>query len=178
MTPRELEEYRALRATIRERGTTRAWVVLAGLVAWALAAIATVALIAPPIVTLIPLLVLIATFEVAFSLHVGAERIGRYIQVFFEDETTGPGWEHRIMSFGRVLPGVSDPLFAWCFWIAAIANVIPAMLSEPPPAPIEWAFLGLGHAMFVARVALGRRRAAGQRVADLARFRELRRGPA
>ena len=33
MTPRELEEYRALRETIRERGTARVWIFVVGLVA-------------------------------------------------------------------------------------------------------------------------------------------------
>ena len=38
MTPREVQEYTALRATIRERGTARIWVFLALLVAWAFTA--------------------------------------------------------------------------------------------------------------------------------------------
>ena len=46
LTPRELEEYRALRDTIRERGTTRVWIVLAGLVAWAGLVLATAAVLA------------------------------------------------------------------------------------------------------------------------------------
>ena len=44
MTTRELEEYRTLRDTIRERGTARVWVFLAGLVAWGALTIATAAL--------------------------------------------------------------------------------------------------------------------------------------
>ena len=35
MTDRDLEEYKALRATIRQRGTARIWVFGAGLAAWA-----------------------------------------------------------------------------------------------------------------------------------------------
>jgi len=35
MTPRELEEYRTLRNTIRQRGTARVWMFLAGLAIWA-----------------------------------------------------------------------------------------------------------------------------------------------
>jgi hypothetical protein len=90
MTPRELEEYRTLRDTIRQRGTTRIWVFLAGLTAWAALTVATAALAALPIATLLPLLILAAAFEAVFSLHVGVERIGRYVQVFFEDDST-PG---------------------------------------------------------------------------------------
>src|SRR5712692_1617958 len=75
MTSRELEEYRALRDTIRERSTARVWVFLAGLVAWAALTVATAALAALPVATLLPLLILAAAFEAVFSLHVGVERI-------------------------------------------------------------------------------------------------------
>ena len=91
MTPREVEEYRALRATIRERGTARVWIFVAGLAAWAASAIATTALAAPPLATLLPLLVLAAGFEALVTVHIGVERIGRYVQVFLEDEHFFPG---------------------------------------------------------------------------------------
>ena len=84
MTPRELEEYRTLRDTIRQRGTARVWVFLAGFGMWAALTVATAALAALPVATLLPLLILAAAFEAVFSLHVGVERIGRYVQVFFE----------------------------------------------------------------------------------------------
>ena len=73
MTTRELEEYRALRATIRERSTARVWVFLAGLIGWAALTIATAALAALPVATFLPLLILAATFEGVFSLHVAVE---------------------------------------------------------------------------------------------------------
>ena len=86
MTPIDFDEYNALRATIRERGTDPRldrpgrhgrsgrrprWLRSR----WRV----------PPIITLIPLLVLATTFEITFALHTGVERIGRYIQVFFEE---------------------------------------------------------------------------------------------
>src|SRR5947208_9263461 len=77
MTPRELEEYSALRATIRERGTARVWVFLAGLALWAALTIATAALVSLPVAALLPLLTLAATFEMVFALHTAVERIGR-----------------------------------------------------------------------------------------------------
>src|SRR5258706_8380613 len=92
MTSRELEEYRALRDTIRERGTARVWVFLAGMVAWGALTIATAALAALPVATFLPLLVLAAAFEGVFSLHVGVERIGRYIQAFLEEPAGDLGW--------------------------------------------------------------------------------------
>src|SRR5437773_8161678 len=97
MTPCEIEEYRALRATILQRGTARVWMLVAGLVGWAGLVIATAALATLPIATLLPLLVLAGVFEAILALHVGVERIGRYIQVFHEEQT---GWEHAAMAMG------------------------------------------------------------------------------
>ena len=121
MTPRELEEYRALRETIRERGTARVWIFVAGLVAWAALVIATAALAALPVATLLPLLVLAGTFEAVFSLHAGVERVGRYLQVFCDDQ-----WEQTAMAFGAPLAGTgSDPLFILFFGLATICNFAP-----------------------------------------------------
>ena len=92
MTPRAIEEFRVLRDTVRSRGTARVWVFLAGLVSWGALTIATASLAALPVATFLPLLILAITFEAVFSLHVGVERIGRYIQVFLEDD--GNGREH------------------------------------------------------------------------------------
>ena len=176
MTPIDFDEYNALRATIRERGTTRVWVVLIGTVGWAAAALATVGLAVPPIVTLIPLLVLATTFEITFALHTGVERIGRYIQVFFEDQAGGAAWEHRIMEFGR--SGArrlsTDPLFVRGFLLGTLLNLLTVVVSGP--LVIEWAVLGIAHALLAVRILMARREASGQRAADLARFRELKGG--
>ena len=68
-----------------------------------------------------PLVVLLATFEVVRSLHLGVERIGRYVQVFFEeagwrcaDWRRRPGNARRC-SFGPSVPGAGGhPLFLPC----------------------------------------------------------------
>jgi hypothetical protein len=173
MTPRELAEYKALRGTIRERGTTRAWLHLATFVAWAALAIATAALAALPIATLVPLLVLAVGFETGFALHTGVERIGRYIQVFFEGGDADRGWEHCIMAYGdAVAAPASDPLLALHFWIATIFNFVPALLANP--APSEWSVVGVLHLLFIGRVAAARRQASRQRAIDLERFRQLK----
>ena len=175
MTPREVEEYRALRATIRERGTTRSWLQLAGFLGWAALLLATAALVDLPLATLLPLLILAVAFETALALHTGVERIGRYIQVFFEGDDAGPGWEHRIMAYGRAAHApASDPLFAAGFWLATLANFIPAILVDP--LPIEWAVVGSAHLLFMVRVAAARRQAASQRALDLEAFRTLKEG--
>jgi hypothetical protein len=49
MTIRADEEYRALRATIRERGTARVWVVVAGIAAWGGIAVATATVASTPL---------------------------------------------------------------------------------------------------------------------------------
>src|ERR1043165_3191109 len=99
LTPREKEEYRALRAAIAARGATRVWLFLAVMVAWAAATIATAALAALPVATLLPLLVLAAGFEAVFSVHTGVERVGRYLQVFYDGGERE--WERTIMAYGH-----------------------------------------------------------------------------
>src|SRR5262245_45063117 len=131
MTSRELEEYGELRRTIRERGTTRVWVALVGVIAWGALAVATASLTVLPVATLLPLLVLALTFELVYGLHVGVERIGRYIQVYFESEAGEAGWESRAMRFGRAFPRSGpDPLFGVFFVLAAVLNLIPAALDQ------------------------------------------------
>jgi hypothetical protein len=184
MTAYDAEEYRALRATIRERGTTRIWVFVGGLVGWAGLLIATAALAALPVATLLPLLVLTGVFEAVFSLHTGVERIGRYLQVYFEEAgegddgaetrpaTRAPRWERVAMAYGRAFPGGGDPLFTLVFIGAAILNFVPVLIAEP--VPIEVAVIGFAHLLFILRLALARRQAGRQRALDLERFQKLK----
>jgi len=163
-------EYRALRDTIRERGTARVWIFVVGLVAWAALAMATASLSGIPVAMLGPLLVLGAVFEVVLALHVGVERIGRYIQVFHE---ASPGWEHAAMAFGQAYPGSGpDPLFTLLFAAAAVLNFIPVLQAEP--VVIEVAVVGSAHLLFIARLIVARRHAAHQRAADLERFEKIK----
>lgn len=176
MTSREIDEYRALRATIRERGTARFWIALAGFTGWATLSLVSVIWTELPVATLVPLLLLLVTFEIVFAIHVGVERVGRYLQVFFEDEQTDRGWEHQAMAFGRRFPGGGvDPLFAAQFWWAIVLNVIPAALATP--AVIEWVVVGLAHALAILRIVSARRYTRGQRASDLEHFRALKAGP-
>jgi hypothetical protein len=171
MDPREQEEYRALRATIRQRGTARVWVFVAGIAAWAALTFAIAALTAPPVATLLPLLVLVAAFEGVFALHVGVERVGRYIQVYFE--VGGGGWEHAAMAFGSPEgAAATDALFALPFLLAALFNVAPALIAQPTGP--ELVVVGGAHVLFVLRLVVARIAASKQRAIDLARFQELR----
>ena len=174
MGTQQQEEYRALRETIRQLGTARIWVLVAGLIGWAALTMATAALASLPVATFLPLLILAVTFEAVFSLHVGVERIGRYLQVFHEDNS---GWEHTAMAFGKPLAGTgTDPLFVAHFLIAALLNIMPALLAEP--VQLEVTVVGSAHLLFVARVLLAARTATKQRAADLKRFEALKAGSA
>ena len=184
MTPREQEEYSALRTTIRERGTTRVWVFLTGIIAWAALTAATAALASSPLAVLLPLLVLVAAFEALFALHVGVERIGRYLQVFYEEDEAAPGavppggtrkWEHAAASFGRPAGAIGlDALFSIVFVIATLFNFAPVLVTNPIAA--ELVLVGGAHVLFVLRVIVARGAAARQRTVDLARFQELKSG--
>ena len=83
---RKDDEYAAMRATIRERGTARMVLVPLIFIGWAATAIATAAVITVALSTLVPLIILAAGFEAVFALHVNVERIGRYLQVFHEPD--------------------------------------------------------------------------------------------
>jgi hypothetical protein len=171
-TAREQEEYTALRATIRERGTARVYVFAAGFVAWGALTVATAALTSVPVASLLPLLVLAAVFEAVFALHVGVERLGRYLQVFHETGDRA-AWEHTAMAFGRPTGAASvDPLFTIPFLLAALFNIMPALIVHPTPA--ELVFVGGAHALFVLRLAVARAAATRQRAIDLERFRQLK----
>ena len=173
MTAREIEEYRALRETIRQRGTVRAWLVPAGLAVWAALVILTAALTPWPVASLFPLLVLATTFESAFALHTGVERVGRYLQVFYEDEASARKWEHQAMTYGRRFPGSGpDPLFSIFFFTAGLLNYIPVILAGA--VALEHAATGPLHVLFLVRLALARRQAGAQRARDLERFQQLR----
>jgi hypothetical protein len=170
MAPAQQEEYRSLRDTIRERGTARVWVFLVGIVAWAALVTATAALATLPVATLLPLLVLTAVFEAVLSLHVGVERVGRYIQVFLENDY---GWEQAAMAFGSPLRGTRiDPLFTTCFLVAIALNFVPVLLAEP--VAVELWVVGIAHVLIAVRIVIARRASRRQRDADLKRFRELK----
>jgi prolipoprotein diacylglyceryltransferase len=174
MTEREQLEYSALRATIRERGTARFYVFAGGFAAWGALVMATAALAFSPLATLLPLLVLAAIFEAVFALHIGVERIGRYLHVFHE-ETGVTKWEHAAMAFGRPKgAATTDALFSIPFFLAAVFNVAPALIVEP--TTVELIFIGGAHALFVLRLLVARETARRQRAIDQARFEQLKAG--
>jgi hypothetical protein len=174
MTPREVEEYRALRATIRDRGTQRVWLFLVVMIAWATATVATAALAALPVATLLPLLVLASGFETVNGVHTGIERIGRYLQVFYAPAEGERDWERTVMAYGRAYPKSGpDALFSPYFLLATVLNFVPVLLAEP--VRLEVSVVGTVHLIFMARVVAARLAAGRQRATDLERFERISR---
>lgn len=135
-----------------------------------------------PVAALLPLAVLVGGFEAIHALHVGVERIGRYLQVYYENLETGPRWENTVMAVGPALPGGGiDPLFSFVFACAAFVNIIPALGSlmthnvTPLPAPTrtELGVVGVLHLAFIIRVVRARGAAARQRAVELETFRAI-----
>lgn len=165
-------EFAVLRQTISSRGTTRMALVPVTLIGWAALALTVMLLSALPVAVLLPLAVLVGGFEAIHALHVGAERIGRYLQVSYETDPDGPRWETTAMAVGPALPGGGfDPLFSAVFVGAAVVNLLPAL--APQPTPIELGTVLVLHAAFVFRVIRARGAAARQRAVELESFRAL-----
>jgi hypothetical protein len=149
----------------------------ATLISWAALTVVLLLLSELPIAALFPLAILAAGFEAIHALHVGVERIGRYLQVFYEGEPDGPRWETTAMAVGPALPGGGiDPLFTMVFIGAVIVNLLPALL--PAPTPIELGVVGTLHAAFLFRIVRARGAAARQRAVELESFKALRTPPA
>jgi hypothetical protein len=166
------DEYAALRATIRERGTARLVLLPLCIGLWAGTAIATTAAVTLPIAALVPLLVLAAGFEAIYALHVNVERIGRYLQVFHE---SGDGWEHVSMTYGDRFPASApDALFSSIFLIATALNYLPVALSGDQ---YELIAVGALHLLLAFHIGTARRRALRQRLRDLERFHAIKSSP-
>jgi len=176
--PLAQEEYRQLRTAIHARGQLRVALAFSTLAAWAV--VTTMAMpsggMALPVSALVPLLLLVAGFEAVHALHVGAERIGRYLRVRYESEspgTDGPAWETVIGSFGPGRMGAGRPsgaLFPLLFCLAVVANLL---VRAPGTLPVELGALAILHAAVIARIVVAHRASLAQRAQDEARFREL-----
>lgn len=166
-------EFQSLRQTITVRGTVRMALVPVTVTAWAILAVLLMLFGEVPMGVVFPLAVLVGGFEAIHALHVGAERIGRYIQVYYEDSPETPKWETTAMAVGPALPGGgSDPLFSVVFICAALANLIPALNTEPTRP--ELAVLLPLHLAFIVRVVRARGAAARQRAVELESYRAIR----
>lgn len=177
-------EYLVLRKAIATRGALRPVLFLAGLAIWAVLLTAMLVLLPFPLAVTIPLVVLAATLEAIRPLHFGAERLGRYLQVFYEELgqpgralSDVPSWERVAMNLGTVPGTGGHPLFVPIFFIATIVNYLPVLLARPAAVPVELGTLAVPHIAFVVWLLYSDRAMRAQRAAELARFRNLRDAP-
>lgn len=177
------QEYAGLRATIAHRGTVRVVIAPVTVALWAALALVQLSSVPLPVASSFSLLVLAGGFEAVNALHVGVERIGRYLQVFYEEATTSevagasevPKWETTAMHGGPALPGGGvDPLFTVLFGAAVALNL--GLAVVPWPTPIEAGFAGAVHLLVLIRIVRARVAAGGQRVRDLEHYRRIRDG--
>jgi hypothetical protein len=172
-------EYTVLRETIASRGSLRPVMFLAGLSAWALALTLVLIWLPNPAGAVVPLVILAGTYEAIRALHVGVERIGRYLQVFHEEAMPAdgpswtPAWERTAMAFGPVVPGAGvHPYFFAIFLVATCTNFLAVVL--PGPLPIELAGFSVPHGAFLTWMVYCERGMRRQRAEELTRFRQLR----
>lgn len=167
-------EFRILRETIAWRGTVRMALVPVVCGVWALAWISLRVSADAALAGAIPLVVLVAGFEAIHALHSGVERIGRYLQVNYENGRDGPRWESTAMRLGPGLPGGGvDPLFTVLFLLAAAANLALLATLVVPRLP-AMLFMVLLHVAFAVRLLRARRAASQQRTVDLESFTAVR----
>src|SRR5688572_5797734 len=114
--PLTAAEFTVLRRTIAARGTARMVILPITCLGWAALTLVLLLFGSLPVAALIPLAVLAGGFEAIHALHVGTERIGRYLQVHYEAEPAGPRWGTTALAVGPALPGGGiDPLFSMVF---------------------------------------------------------------
>jgi hypothetical protein len=165
-------EYEVLRRTIAARGTARMLVAPASCLGWAALTLVQSGVDGTLTATLLRLAVLVAGFESVHALHVGTERIGRYLQVYYELDVNGPRWESTAMKVGPALPGGGiDPLFSGLFVGATFLNFLAANPSRSTPMAV--AMLVTVHAAFVLRIVRARVAATRQRAVELESFKAL-----
>src|SRR5688572_1005096 len=124
MSPSQ-SEFTVLRQTIAARGTVRMVLLPVTVIGWtSITAALLQGLTVPGMLPLVPLSVLIAGFEAIHALNVGVERIGRYLQVYYEGRSDGPMWETTAMSVAPGLRGGGiDPLFTVVFIAVSALNL-------------------------------------------------------
>jgi hypothetical protein len=168
-------EFVALRTAIAARGQLRVGLAVAGVTAWALLLILVIGWLPFPAAAVVPLLPLLATFEGVRSLHFGAERLGRYLQVFHEEaaDPVRRGWEGTAMAIGPAVPGAAGhPLFLPVFLAAVGLNLLAVLL--PQPVGVELAALAVPHLAFAGWLIRVDRAMRRQRADELERFRALK----
>ncbi len=167
-------EYAVLRQTIAARGTARMILFPLTMLGWAALALIELTFAEAPVASLYPLAVLVGGFEAIHALHAGVERIGRYLQVYYEGAEAGPRWETTAMAVGPALPGGGiDPLFTLVFASATFVNMIPELALQSRPTSMEMGVIGVLLLAVVIIIVRARGAAARQRAVELESFRAI-----
>lgn len=167
-----MAEFAALRRTIAGRGTARMVIVPVTCAVWATLALIGASILDVPLMALLSLAPLVGGFEAIHALHVGSERIGRYLQVYYEGLLDGPRWETAVMTVGPALPGGGiDPLFAVVFIGTTVVNLL--LFLAPAPPWEEFGLVVVAHVAFLFRIVRARIAAARQRAVELESFKAL-----
>jgi hypothetical protein len=167
-------EFTVLRQTISTRGTVRMAVLPATVIGWAVV-VGLLGAATAPALSLVSLAVLVGGFEAIHALNVGVERIGRYLQVYYEGSLDGPRWETTATATGPALPGGGiDPLFTAVFILVSALNLTLAFFASRTLT--QDLVIGAVHGLFWARVIRARGAAARQRAVDLETFRAIKSG--
>jgi len=177
MSPRQTE-FTVLRQTIAVRGTVRMALLPVTVIGWTLVTVTVLPTVTGAdraLLGLVSISVLVGGFEAIHALNVGVERIGRYLQVYYEGAADGPTWETTAMAAGPGLPGGGiDPLFTVVF--AALTGLNLAMVFPHLGTMTEYAVVLPVHAIFWIRLIRARGAAARQRAVDLETFRAVKSG--
>ena len=177
-----LEEFRALRATIRERTTARVQLVVLVWVAWAALALAIMLVVPAPLLLLVPLALLLAGFEANLRVVRGTDVMAAYLRVTFEEDRGVPAWETasaRLDRRGRATR--DDPLFIWIFVALVAASYLCVVLASGETAEasarnrqdvVDLALVTASHVGVAIRFVVARRWLQAVRRADGDRFGE------
>ena len=131
----QLEEFRALRASIRERAIARVLLLAMTWLGWAALATAIMLVVPAPLLLTVPLVVLLAAFEVNLGTVRAAERVSNYLRVVFEERRAVSGWESASADLASRYPSsVGDPLFVWVFIAVLCANYLCVVIAIPETA--------------------------------------------
>jgi len=177
----QLEEFRALRATIRDRAIARVILLAISWVGWA--AIATAIMLVLPATPLLalPLVLVLAAFEVNLVAVRATDRICDYLRVVFEERRAVPGWETASADLARRHPAATaDPLFFWISVAVLCANYLCVVVAvgetADPSARVREDSLDLAvatvlHGAVLLRFVLARRGLVSGRAGELERLR-------
>ena len=177
----QIEEFRALRATIRDRAIARVILLAISWVGWA--AIATAIMLVLPATPLLalPLVLVLAAFEVNLVAVRATDRICDYLRVVFEERRAVPGWETASADLaGRHPAATADPLFFWIFVAVLCANYLCVVVAvgetADPSARVREDSLDLAvatvlHGAVLLRFVLARRGLVSGRAGELERLR-------